>query len=332
MTLADRFGRVHDDLRISVTDRCNLRCAYCMPEEPVWFPRERLLTFEEIDRLARILVRAGIRKLRITGGEPLVRRDLPVLIRMLASIPGVEDLSLTTNGVLLARHAPDLAAAGLRRINVSLDTLDPVRFQRLTGRALLGDVLAGLEAAAAAGLRPIKINTVLLRDLNEDEAETLVAAGRERGWEIRFIEFMPLENGRQWDLSRVVSGASVRRRIERRWPLYPEPDPDADPRAPAARYLFRDRGGAVGFIDSVTQPFCGTCSRLRLTADGMLRVCLYDDRETDLRGPMRASATDSEILLLAGEAVARKGRGGALDLLESKSARPLARTMHQIGG
>ena len=216
MPLIDPFGRVHDDLRLSVTDRCNLRCAYCMPEEPVWFPREALLTFEELARVARIAVGTGVRKVRITGGEPLVRRDLPRLVESLAAIPGLCDLSLTTNGVLLAEHARDLAAAGRLRLNVSLDTLDREQFARMTGRDRLGAVLSGLDAAVACGLSPIKINAVLLRGVNEAQAEPLAAFGRERGFEVRFIEYMPLENDGSWDPSRVVEGASVRRRLAAR--------------------------------------------------------------------------------------------------------------------
>jgi cyclic pyranopterin phosphate synthase len=328
--LKDGFGRVHDDLRLSVTDRCNLRCAYCMPEDPVWFPRARMLTFEEILRVVGVLARAGVRKVRLTGGEPLVRRDLPALIRMLADVPGVEDLSLTTNGVLLARHALALAAAGLRRVNVSLDTLRPERFARLAGRTRLPDVLAGLTAAAEAGLTPIKLNAVLLRGENDDEAEALVEMGRERGFEVRFIEVMPLDNRAAWDPSRVVSGAELRRRIGARWPLVPELP--ADPSAPASAYRFADGRGRVGFIDSVTRPFCGDCSRLRLTSDGRVRVCLYDDREVDLREPLRTGADDEALLGLVRGALAGKGRGGALDLLQTRRAPVLGRTMHQIGG
>ncbi|HEX5043463.1 MAG TPA: GTP 3',8-cyclase MoaA [Candidatus Polarisedimenticolaceae bacterium] len=328
--LKDGFGRVHDDLRLSVTDRCNLRCAYCMPEDPVWFPRARMLTFEEILRVVAVLAAAGVRKVRLTGGEPLVRRDLPVLIRMLAEVPGVEDLSLTTNGVLLARHATALAEAGLRRVNVSLDTLRPDRFARLTGRMRLPEVLAGLTAAADAGLTPIKLNAVLLRGENDDEAEALVEMGRERGFEVRFIEVMPLDNHAAWDPSRVVSGAELRRRIGARWPLVPELP--ADPSAPASAYRFTDGRGRVGFIDSVTRPFCGDCSRLRLTSDGRVRVCLYDDREVDLREPLRTGADDETLLGLVRGALAGKGRGGALDLLQTRRPPVLGRTMHQIGG
>jgi cyclic pyranopterin phosphate synthase len=328
--LRDGFGRVHDDLRISVTDRCNLRCAYCMPEDPVWFPRERLLTFEEIHRVTALLAGQGVRKIRLTGGEPLVRRDLPELVRLLAGIPGIDDLSLTTNGVLLARQARELADAGLRRVNVSLDTLDPDRFARLTGRPRLDDVLAGLTAAATAGLAPIKVNAVLLRGVNEDEVESLVAFGRERAFEVRFIEVMPLDNHMAWDLSLVVSGAELRRRVGALWPLIPELP--TDPSAPAARYRFADGGGSVGFVDSVTRPFCGDCSRLRLTSEGSVRVCLYDDNEADLRGALRGGADDDALLGIVRAALAGKGRGGAIDLLRTRQAPVLARTMHQIGG
>ena len=330
MAFVDAFGRIHDDLRISITDRCNLRCAYCMPHEPIWFPHADILTFEEIARVAAVAIAEGVEKLRVTGGEPLVRRDVGRLIRALAALPGLKDLSLTTNGVLLEPLAGELAAAGVRRVNVSLDTLDRARFARMSGRDRLPEVLRGLDAAAAAGLGPIKINAVLLRGENEDEAVDLARFGRERGFEVRFIEFMPLENDRSWDLSRVVSGASARRSISAVWPL--EPDPAGDPHAPASRFLFRDGQGAVGFIDSVTAPFCGACSRIRLTSDGKFRVCLYDDDETDLRAALRGGETDVAIADRMRSALARKGRGGALDILESKSAILLTRTMHQIGG
>ena len=329
-SLQDGFGRVHDDLRISVTDRCNLRCTYCMPEEPVWFPHGEILSFEEIVRLVRVAVVRGVRKLRLTGGEPLIRRDLPVLVRMLSSEPGVEDLSLTTNGLLLDTLASRLADAGLTRVNVSLDTLLAERYRALTRRDVLQRVLVGLEVAREVGLAPIKVNTVLLRDVNDDEAETLVSHAREHEWELRFIEFMPLENGKTWELSRVVPGEELRRRIDSRWPI--EPDPQRDPHAPATRYVFRDGKGAVGFIDSVTRPFCSSCSRLRLTADGKLRVCLYDDREADLKAALRAGATDADIERLMVDALLTKGRGGALEILEQQAAIPLKRTMHQIGG
>ena len=330
MAFIDSFGRIHDDLRLSVTDRCNLRCAYCMPEEPVWYPHGAILTFEEITRVARIAIASGVTKIRVTGGEPLVRRDIATLIGSLAVLPGLADLSLTTNGVLLEPLAEDLARAGLPRVNVSLDTLDRDRFARMSGRDRLPQVLSGLAAAASVGLGPIKINAVLLRGENEEEAVDLVRFGRESGFEVRFIEFMPLENDRSWDLGRVVDGASVLRTIAAVWPVVP--DPAGDPHAPASRFLFKDGKGAIGFINSVTAPFCGACTRTRLTSDGKFRVCLYDDKETDLRAALRGGARDAAIAGLMEDAVAQKGRGGALDILDSNAALPLARTMHQIGG
>jgi len=326
----DRFGRLHDDLRVSVTDRCNLRCSYCMPEDPTWFPRSQILDYEEIHRLVRILAGRGVRKVRITGGEPLVRKDLASFIRLIATVDGIEDLSLTTNGVLLEGAARELADAGLRRVNVSLDTLKSDRFRRLTRREDLGKVLAGLRAAVRAGLTPVKINTVLLRGINDDEVESFVATAREEGWQVRFIEFMPLENGGTWDISRVVTGKEVRKRIEARWPLIQ--DETTDRSAPATRFRFVDGKGKVGFINSISDPFCGDCSRLRLTADGKFRACLYDTREVDLKGPLRSGAGDAAILGIVEAAVMEKGRGGALEILETKEALRLTRTMHQIGG
>lgn len=330
MEFRDRFNRLHDDLRVSVTDRCNLRCSYCMPEEPVWFPRNQILDYEEMHRLIRIMRSNGVRKVRVTGGEPLVRKDLGRFIRMLAGTDGIEDISLTTNGVLLEGMARELAEAGLQRVNVSLDTLDPDTFSRLTRRDDLHRVLAGLDAAAAAGLAPLKINAVLLRGINENEAERFVETARNRGWEVRFIEFMPLENSGTWDPAQVVTGEEVHARIHRRWPM--DPDPASDPSAPATRFLFRDGRGGVGFINSISRPFCGDCSRLRLTADGKFRVCLYDDAEIDLKSPLRAGASDDDLAGMVRKAVLDKGRGGALEILERRGLPARKRTMHQIGG
>jgi cyclic pyranopterin phosphate synthase len=301
-----------------------------MPTEPAWFPRDKILSYEEIVRLVRIATQYGVRKIRLTGGEPLVRRDLSDLVGMLADLSGIEDLSLTTNGLLLGSMAGELKRAGLRRVNVSLDTLQPERFASMTRRDALSKALDGIAAAIAAGLSPLKVNSVVLRGENEDEVEHLVEHARNHGWELRFIEFMPLENGGTWDLSRVVSGAEIQRRVEARWPL--ESQPLEDPHAPATRFMFRDGRGSVGFVNSVTEPFCASCSRLRLTADGHFRVCLYDLDEVDLKTPLRAGATDEDLAQRMKRAVSAKGRGGALEILEQKSALPLVRTMHQIGG
>lgn len=307
-----------------------MRCAYCIPEEPVWFDRSRILAFEEIHRLVRIAIGHGVRKVRLTGGEPLLRKDLSVLVGLLANEPGLETLSLTTNAVLLAERAEELAAAGLDRINVSLDTLVPERFLAMTRRDQLPKVLAGIDAARRVGFDRIKINTVLLKGQNDDEVESLVEWARRDGLELRFIEFMPLENGSRWDLSSVVTGDALRERIERRWPL--DPDPARDPHAPASRFLYRDGRGVVGFINSISAPFCGDCSRIRLTADGKFMVCLYDSAEVDLRAPIRDGADDQLLSDTMVTAVRGKTRGGALEIVERQSALPLSRTMHQIGG
>ncbi len=329
MGFVDRYGRNHDDLRISVTDRCNLRCSYCMPEKPVWFPRAEILDYEELIRLVRVVRRRGIRKVRVTGGEPLVRKDLASFIRPLSEIMDGE-VSLSTNGLLLEPMAESLAQAGLRRINVSLDSLVPERYAKLTRRNSLGKVLRGIAKAASVGLTPIKVNTVLLRGVNDDEVESLVEHSRIHGWEIRFIEFMPIENGATWQMERVITGEELRRRIDAIRPLVP--DPAADPHAPASRYLYRDGEGAVGFIDSVTRPFCSDCNRLRITADGKFCVCLYDDAETDLKTPLRSGASDEDLEALMVGAVMGKGRGGAVEIQETQSRLRLSRTMHQIGG
>jgi cyclic pyranopterin phosphate synthase len=306
--LRDGFGRVHDDLRISVTDRCNLRCNYCMPEEPEWFPHAEILRFEETLRIVGVMTGLGVRRLRL----------------------GIEDLSLTTNAVLLEGIAATLAEAGLRRINVSLDTLRRERYAELTRRDVLDRVLRGIDAAIAADLTPVKVNTVLLRGVNDDEVEELVGHARSHGWELRFIEFMPLENGGSWNPSRVVSGEEVRRRVDRLWPI--EPDPHGDPHAPATSYDFVDGSGSIAFIDSVTRPFCASCSRLRLTSDGKIYTCLYGRSTVDLKKAMREGVTDATLERMLLRAVEGKGRGGALETLERRAALPLERTMHQIGG
>jgi cyclic pyranopterin phosphate synthase len=330
MGFLDRFHRDHDDLRVSVTDRCNMRCSYCMPEAPVWFPRNQILDYEEMHRLIGVFVRHGVRKIRVTGGEPLLRKDLARFIRLLSGTSGIDDISLTTNGILLEKYARQLADAGLDRVNVSLDTLDPDRFRRLTGGNGLDRVLTGLEAASEAGLTPLKINTVLLRGFNEDEAERFVETTRQRGWEIRFIEFMPFENGGLWDPGRVVTGREVLDRIDARWPVFRDPPGTAS--APAKRYRFRDGLGTVGFINSVSEPFCADCSRLRLTADGKFRVCLHDGAEIDLKVLLRKGASDRELADRIREAVRKKGRGGSLEILEREGSISGSRTMHQIGG
>ena len=326
--LLDSFGRVATDLRISLTDRCNFRCRYCMPPEGLpWMAADDLLTFDEITRIARLMTRLGINSIKLTGGEPLVRRDADVLVHRLRAISSDLDLSMTTNGFLLERVAPRLATAGLDRVTVSCDSLLRHRFAEMTLRDALEGVMRGLEAARACGLTPVKINTVLIRDVNDDEIETFGQLARRAGYEVRFIEYMPLDAQEEWDAARVVPGAEAIRRINERWPLRPEAGGAPNP---ARRYIFADGApGIVGVIPSVTEPFCSTCNRLRLTADGQLRSCLFSMDEVDLRGPLRARATDEELEHLIRACVKDKWAGhkiGADDFV-----RP-SRSMSMIGG
>ena len=305
--LVDGFGRVHTDLRLSLTDRCNLRCTYCMPAEGLdWLPKPDLLSDDELVRLVGLLHELGVRTVRLTGGEPLLRPGLPGLVRRLSDI-GVA-LSLTTNGLGLARTASALAEAGLRRVNVSLDTLRPERFAELTRRDRLPDVLAGLAAARDAGLVPVKVNAVLMRGVNDDEAVDLLAWALESGYELRFIEQMPLDPQHGWDRSTMLSADEVLEQLSARWTLTPAEDRGS---APAERFLVDGGPAVVGVIGSVTRPFCASCDRLRLTADGSLRNCLFAREESDLRTPLRAGADDDELAerLRAAVTAKRKGHG-----------------------
>jgi cyclic pyranopterin phosphate synthase len=327
--LIDSFGRVHDNLRISVTDRCNIRCFYCMPETDVQFvERREILDFEEIERFVGIAVGLGINKLRVTGGEPLVRRDLPVLIRRLAAIPGIRDLALTTNGVLLPDLAEALYDAGLRRLNVHLDTLDRERFRKITRRDDLDKVLAGLALAKRIGFSKIKINAVAVKNLVEPDVVPLARFARENGFEVRYIEFMPLDAQNLWDRSKVLLADDMIETLSREIsPLHPVPDPD--PRAPATEYEFADGGGTVGFIASVSRPFCLNCNRVRLTADGKLRYCLFAIHEDDVKGLMRSGASDDEIAALIRRNIAGKWIGHEIN--SAKFVAP-PRPMYSIGG
>ncbi len=327
--LIDRFDRRIENLRISVTDRCDLRCFYCIPDEDIeWLPREEILTLEETARIARVAVGEGVRKIRLTGGEPLLRKGLEHLLRDLHGIPGLADVALTTNGTSLAKKAAVFYAAGLTRINISLDTLRPETFFQLTKRNRLEQVLAGIDAADDAGMAPIRINTVLIRGINDDEVLDFVERARERGFEWRFIEFMPLEAGQIWGEDRMVAGSEVRARIEERYPLLP--DPTIDPSQPSRDYTFADGApGKVGFIDSVTEPFCGNCNRIRLTADGKVRTCLFSLDEIDLIGPLRAGATDDDVARILHAAVARKEKKH--HITDGLFVKP-DRTMSRIGG
>lgn len=292
--LVDAFQRPLKDLRISVTDRCNFRCTYCMPfDEYVWIAKQEILTFEETERLARIFIGLGVERIRLTGGEPLLRKDLHRLVERLASLRALQDLCLTTNGALLGEQAPLLKAAGLKRINVSLDTLDPEKFKRIVKRGNLAKVLEGLFAAQRQGLHPIKINAVIERGVNDDEILPLVEFSRTHGFGIRFIEYMDVGNSNNWKSEKMVSKQEILERIR---PFFPMSEVGRERgRAPAVDYRFADGGGDFGVIASVTEPFCGGCSRARLTADGKFVTCLFSEVGHDLKTPMRVGASDREL-------------------------------------
>jgi GTP 3',8-cyclase len=325
--LVDRYGRVHNDLRISVTDRCNLRCVYCMPEDGMSFlPRGELLTFDEITRLALVAKSLGVSALRITGGEPLVRKGLPSLVARLSAL-GFEDLAMTTNGTDLARVAGELASAGLRRVNISCDSLRPERFAAIRRRGNLDVVLDAMRAAESAGLTPLKVNVVLLRGQNDDEILDFAAFARATGRIVRFIEFMPLDAQGQWDRNQLVPGREVLERISDVWPVEPVSGPGGT--APAERFRFADGKGEFGLISSVSEPFCGTCNRLRVTADGALRNCLFSDDERTVRDLLRNGGSDAELALLFRHAVWAKFPGHGIN--EPGFLSP-ARSMSMIGG
>jgi GTP 3',8-cyclase len=326
MSLIDKFGRQITDLRISVTDRCNFRCVYCRSADPEnHVDSEELLRWDELTRLARILVGLGIRKVRVTGGEPLVREGIEDFVASLRDI-GVSDLSMTTNGHLLAERCDRLVAAGLNRINISLDSLDPARFERVTRTKSFGKVMAGIDAAQASPLRPVKVNAVLVRGLNDGEVEAFAEFARERELIMRFIEFMPLDADRHWSRELVVTAAEIKRRIEARWPLVPV----AHERSETARkYRFADGRGEIGLVAPVTQPFCGFCSRIRLTADGKLRTCLFSKDDHDLKSLLRGGASDDEIACEIRAIVDEKEEGHRIN---EPDFHPPSRTMVYIGG
>ena len=323
--LIDRYGRVHDDLRISVTDRCNLRCVYCMPLEGMTFlPREQLLSFDEIVGVASVVQSLGVRSIRLTGGEPMMRVGLVKLIARLAAL-GFEDLAMTTNGMTLAANARALVDAGLTRVNISCDSLRPERFASIRRRGNLATVLHAMDVAEEVGLRPLKLNVVLLRGVNDDEIEDFAAFARDTGRVVRFIEFMPLDAQGAWDRSQLVSGAEVYERVSARWALEAIPRNDV---APAERFRFADGHGEIGLISSVTQPFCGTCNRLRLTADGDVRNCLFSDDELTVRDAIRAGDTEA-VARLFRQAVWAKFPGHAIN--DASFLSPV-RSMSMIGG
>jgi len=326
--LHDAHGRRISDLRVSVTDRCNFRCQYCMPAEGLaWLERSAILSFEEIQRVVRLMASMGVTDLRLTGGEPLVRRDFPRLVAMLSTVPGLDDLSVTTNGYLLERDAAALVEAGVRRVNVSIDSLQRDRFFQMTRRDSLPQVLRGLEALAAhPEVHPIKVNAVAMRDFTEEEAVPFAEFARSTAFQVRFIEFMPLDADRSWRPEAVLTGEELRRIIHAVHPLEEVP---REPSATARVFRFADGAGEIGFINPVSEPFCDDCNRIRLTAEGTLRTCLFSQHETDLRGPLRDGATDDEIEALGRDAVWRKELKHRVN---EPGFRPPPRTMSAIGG
>ena len=326
--LTDGFGRVHTNLRISVTDRCNIRCFYCMPETVQFMPRSEVLSYEEIERFARVLAKLGIDKIRLTGGEPLVRNGLETLVAKLARIEGIRDIAMTTNGLLLADKAAALKQAGLHRLNISLDGLSEETFKKISRREGLSKVLDGIFAAQRVGFKKIRLNAVSIRGLTEPEIIPLGGFARQHDMQLRFIEFMPLDADGNWQTDQVLNGAEVRRMLEAEFgPL--EPLPRSDASQPAVDYRFADGVGSIGFINPVSQPFCGDCNRLRITAEGKVRNCLFSHEEWDARALLRGGASDEDIADLVRESIAAKKPGHGID--EEGFLKP-ARPMYQIGG
>ena len=326
--LVDGMGRTIVNLRISVTDRCNFRCTYCMPADNVEFmDRSNLLTFEEIQRVAQIVSRMGINRLRLTGGEPLMRKNLPVLIKMLNEVDGIDDIAMTTNAYFLKEHAQSLKDAGLKRLNVSLDALDPEKFRDVNRRDCLQSVLDGLDTARKVGFKSIKINAVAVRNFSETEIMGLIEMGRSEGFEIRFIEFMPLDSDKVWERDKVLFGHEIVDMIKENYELVPIDN--SLEIGPASEYNFADGKGKIGIITAVSNPFCDHCNRIRMTADGKLRTCLFSEDETNLKDLIRTGATDETIIETLKQAVLLKEPGHKINLDDFQ--RP-DRAMHAIGG
>lgn len=327
--LIDSFGRVHNNLRISVTDRCNIRCFYCMPAENVQFlNRSKILSFEEIIRFVRLVVPLGVNKIRLTGGEPLVRKEIPELVKMLAEIPGIDDIGITTNGILLPQYAQQLYDAGLRRINISLDALNAKKFEEITRRDEYDKVIEGIQSAQAAGFDPVKINAVSIRNMTEEEIVPFGRLARETGAEIRFIEFMPLDADNQWERDKVLFAHEIQEILTQGiMPLVPEKQSDKS--APASNFVFEDGVGRIGFIASVSNPFCMSCNRFRLTADGKLRNCLFSLEETDVRALFQSNVPDEQIIEVVRNSIAAKKEGHEINT--ARFIQP-DRPMYSIGG
>ncbi|MDG2013795.1 MAG: GTP 3',8-cyclase MoaA [Pirellulaceae bacterium] len=329
MKLLDSFGRSHTSLRLSVTDRCNIRCFYCMPSEQIEFlPRPEVLSFEELTRATRIFCQLGITKLRLTGGEPLVRRDLPELVRQLSEIPEIQEIAMTTNAILLERFAAELRAAGLHRINISLDTLDTQQFKEITRRDNLEDVMRGIQAAQEAGFEEIRLNAVAVKGLIESQIIPLTRFCLEHALKLRFIEFMPLNSSGRWSDEDVLTGAKIRNMIEQEMGEL-MPVQRLDPAQPASDFRLAEHDGSIGFINSVSEPFCQACNRLRLTADGKIRNCLFSEEEWDLRSLLRTEATDQQIQQAMLECVKNKKAAHGIGSADFQKPQ---RAMYQIGG
>lgn len=345
--LIDSHGRVLRDLRVSITDRCNFRCMYCLPETeaaqnfyrghwahmpnsaPIkqqWVPRASILSFEEIERLIRLAVDLGIQKIRLTGGEPLLRHDVEKLVARIAAIPEIEDLAMTTNGFLFAQKGAALREAGLRRVSFSLDSLDRENFKKITGRDSLKEVLQSIALAQELGFDPVKVNAVIIRGINDHELENLAEFARERKLSMRFIEFMPLDSARAWQKEMVVSGSAILQRLQQTFDL--QPAPSTNPASTSKRWLFRD-GGEIGIIAPVSEPFCGHCNRIRLTADGKIRTCLFSVTEHDLRSRLRDGSSDEQLRIALKEIVWQKE---ARHHIGEPDFVPASRSMSCIGG
>ena len=325
----DQFGRVHDSLRISVIDRCNIRCFYCMPEHADnFFSVEKLLTFDEISRVVRILTKQGLRKIRLTGGEPLLRPKIHELVGQLKCIDGIEDIALTTNGILLPKFAEELRNAGLQRVNISLDTLSEATFQKISRREGVDRVIAGIEQAISVGFDEVRLNALAIRGLTENEILPLVEFARRRDLTMRFIEYMPLDADQAWDHKSVLTGEEIRRQLESHFGAL-VPSNREDPAQPSVDYSFKDGSGTVGFINPVSEPFCSNCNRLRLTADGRLQNCLFSNGGWDLQALLRGNGSDEEIIAQMRKCVFAKEAG---HLISKPGFKQPERAMYQIGG
>lgn len=327
-SLVDSFGRVARKLRISVTDRCNFRCQFCMPTHPIWLPRSEILTFEESHRVVSLFAKMGVDKIRLSGGEPLMRRDIEKLVEMLADVPGIRSLGMTTNGFLLADKAAALKKAGLKSVTVSLHSLKPERFSQITGGGVFQKVVDGINAAKESGFKPLKINAVIIRGCNEDEIVDLASLARAGDITIRFIEYMPFDGQRLWGMEKVVSGSEILERIREQYELVAVPRESG---STAKVYRFADGVGEIGVITSITEPFCSDCDRIRLSADGKIVPCLFDRAGFDLRPLLRGGASDEALLDLMRDAVSRKAPG-VETLLKRFNRLEHVRPMHTIGG